>query len=92
VAEPWAVLYDEPTTGLDPIGTAAIDKLILGTRDRTRVASVVISHDLDSTFRIADRVAMLHQGRILACLPPEEFRESGIEEIRHFLQADPNYD
>lgn len=92
VAEPWAVLYDEPTTGLDPIGTAAIDKLIVGTRDRTRVASVVISHDLDSAFRIADRVAMLHRGRILACLPPEEFRESRIEEIRHFLQADPNYD
>ncbi len=92
VGEPWAVLYDEPTTGLDPIGTAAIDRLIKGTRDRTGVSSVVISHDLDSTFRIADRVAMLHEGRILACLPPEEFKESPVEEIRRFLQADPNYD
>jgi phospholipid/cholesterol/gamma-HCH transport system ATP-binding protein len=92
VGEPWAVLYDEPTTGLDPIGTAAIDRLILATRDRTGVSSVVISHDLDSTFRIADRIAMLQGGRILACLPPEEFRQSPVEEIRRFLRADPNYD
>lgn len=89
VTEPYALLYDEPTTGLDPITTASIDRLIVSTRDRTGVSSIVISHDLDSAFRVADRVAMLHGGRIVACAPPEEFRRSDHEAVRRFLQADP---
>ncbi len=89
VTEPNALLYDEPTTGLDPITTASIDRLIVATRDRTGVSSIVISHDLDSAFRIADRVAMLHGGRIVACAPPGEFRRSDQDAVRRFLQADP---
>jgi len=92
VAEPYAVLYDEPTTGLDPRSTASIDRLILSTRDSTGVTSVVISHDLDSAFRIADRVAMLHRGRIVACAPPAEFRELDIDPVRRFLRAEPDVD
>jgi phospholipid/cholesterol/gamma-HCH transport system ATP-binding protein len=89
VQEPSAILYDEPTTGLDPITTATIDRLIVATRDRVNVTTVVISHDLDSTFRMADRIAFLHEGRILACAPPDEFRASEIPEVRHFLDAQP---
>ena len=89
VTQPYALLYDEPTTGLDPITTASIDRLIVAAREKTGVTSVVISHDLDSAFRIADRVAMLHGGRIIACAPPAEFRRSTHPEVRRFLEADP---
>jgi phospholipid/cholesterol/gamma-HCH transport system ATP-binding protein len=88
--QPLAILYDEPTTGLDPVSTATIDRVIKGTRDRTGLTSVVISHDLDSTFRIADRVAMLYEGRILAIAPAEEFKALDIEPVRRFLQAVPD--
>jgi phospholipid/cholesterol/gamma-HCH transport system ATP-binding protein len=88
--QPLAILYDEPTTGLDPVSTATIDRVIKGTRDRTGLTSVVISHDLDSTFRIADRIAMLYEGRILACAPPEEFKALDLEPVRRFLQAVPD--
>jgi phospholipid/cholesterol/gamma-HCH transport system ATP-binding protein len=89
VAEPDAILYDEPTTGLDPITTASIDRLVVETRDRLGLTSVVISHDLDSAFRIGDRIAMLHKGRIVACAPPEEFKLSAHRAVSHFLRAEP---
>jgi phospholipid/cholesterol/gamma-HCH transport system ATP-binding protein len=88
--EPMAILYDEPTTGLDPRSTASIDAVIRGTRDRTGLTSVVISHDLDSAFRIGDRIAMLHEGAIVACAPPDEFRALDAEPVRRFLQAEPD--
>ena len=74
--------------GIDPVTTASIDSVIKGTRDRTGLTSVVISHDLDSAFRIADRIAMLHKGRIVACAPKEEFRNLDLEPVRRFLNAD----
>src|SRR5690349_3277317 len=89
VQQPNAILYDEPTTGLDPVSTASIDRVIKGTRDRTGLTSVVISHDLESAFRIADRIAMLHRGRMVACAPPEEFRALDLEPVRRFPKADP---
>jgi phospholipid/cholesterol/gamma-HCH transport system ATP-binding protein len=92
VQEPNAILYDEPTTGLDPISTASIDQVIKGTRDRTGLTSVVISHDLDSAFRIADRIAMLYKGRMVACAPTAEFRALKLEPVRRFLEADPGDD
>ncbi len=92
VQKPLAILYDEPTTGLDPISTASIDRVIKGTRDRTGLTSVVISHDLDSAFRIADRVAMLYRGRMVACAPPAEFKAMELDPVRRFLNADPEGD
>jgi phospholipid/cholesterol/gamma-HCH transport system ATP-binding protein len=86
---PSAILYDEPTTGLDPISTASIDRLIRATRDSTGLTSVVISHDLDSTFRIADRIALLHGGRIRAIAERDEFRKLPDPEVRRFLDAQP---
>ena len=61
--EPEIVLYDEPTSGLDPVTAAFIDDLILKTRDRNNVTSVVVSHDMGSIFRIADRVLMIYEGK-----------------------------
>ena len=61
--EPAIVLYDEPTSGLDPVTAAFIDDLILKTRERNQVTSIVVSHDMGSIFRIADRVLMLYEGK-----------------------------
>jgi phospholipid/cholesterol/gamma-HCH transport system ATP-binding protein len=66
VLEPEIIIYDEPTTGLDPLATKNVDDMIMGTAERYNVTSVVISHDMASVFRIADRIAMLHQKQILA--------------------------
>lgn len=66
VLEPEILIFDEPTTGLDPLATKNVDDMILSTVSRYNVTSVVISHDMASVFRIADRIAMLHQKQILA--------------------------
>jgi phospholipid/cholesterol/gamma-HCH transport system ATP-binding protein len=87
VLEPRIILYDEPTTGLDPIMTVAIDNLILSMQQKLKVTSVVISHDIDSAFRVADQIAMIHSGRIIECAPPEAFRRSSHPVVREFLNA-----
>ena len=66
VLEPEILIFDEPTTGLDPLATRNVDEMILETAARYKVTSVVISHDMASVFRIADRIAMIHQRKILA--------------------------
>jgi len=84
---PKIVLFDEPTTGLDPIMTKAIADLILDTRKKFAVTAVVISHDIPLTFKIADEIAMLYEGRIIEKAPPEEFSKSDIPVIQKFLNA-----
>jgi phospholipid/cholesterol/gamma-HCH transport system ATP-binding protein len=74
--EPKVLLYDEPTSGLDPVTAYSIDQLIVDTRDRTGATSVVVSHDVTSVFRVADRIAFLEEGRLLFLGTPDEFRES----------------
>jgi len=90
VLKPSIILYDEPTTGLDPIMTVAIDNLILSMQQKLSITSVVISHDIDSAFRVADQIAMIHEGRIVECLPPAEFRKSQNPDVRAFLDAGNN--
>lgn len=90
VLQPSIILYDEPTTGLDPIMTDAIDKLILAVQRERRVTSVVISHDVASTFRIADQIAMLYMGRIIEVGPPAQLRTSRNEMVRRFLEGRSN--
>jgi len=85
VREPKIVLYDEPTTGLDPLTTESVDEMIIGARQKLGVTSVVISHDIGSTFHIADHVAMLHDGRIVEEGPPDHVRNSQEPHTRHFL-------
>ena len=66
VYEPQIVLYDEPTTGLDPIVSDSIDKLIMRVRDRLKVTSVVVTHDMRSARRVGQRILMLHEKKIYA--------------------------
>ena len=83
--EPEILLFDEPTTGLDPVMTAVIDEVINGLNRRLGSTAITITHDLTSAFRIADRVAMLYQGKILAAEEPEAFRRLDDPRIRQFL-------
>jgi phospholipid/cholesterol/gamma-HCH transport system ATP-binding protein len=83
--DPDIMLFDEPTTGLDPIMTAAIDELIMGTQQRFNMTCVVISHDIQSVFRIGHKIAMLYEGRIIAEGTPEEFRNNNNELVQNFL-------
>src|SRR5450755_1859146 len=74
--QPEVLLYDEPTTGLDPINTARINHLIKGLKSALKVTSIVVTHDMKSAFSISDRMAMVHRGEIIASGTPEEFRAS----------------
>ena len=85
--EPQILLYDEPTTGLDPIRADAINELIIGLRTRLRVTGVAITHDMTSAYKIADRIAMLYKGRIVAVGTPAEIRESADPVVRQFVSG-----
>jgi phospholipid/cholesterol/gamma-HCH transport system ATP-binding protein len=82
---PRYILYDEPTTGLDPVTTAAMDALIVRAREDSGATSVVVTHDLRSAFAVADRIAFLYQGRIRQEGPAAEIRRSTDPVIREFL-------
>lgn len=84
--QPEIILYDEPTTGLDPIMTEAIDNLILETQRKLGITSVVISHDIPSSFRIADQIAMIYQGKIVVSGEPEAFRRSPNAFVQEFIR------
>ncbi|MDU2063691.1 MAG: ABC transporter ATP-binding protein [Sporomusaceae bacterium] len=83
--EPQILLYDEPSAGLDPIMSSTIDRLIVSTQRRMRVTSLVVTHHMDSAFAIADRMAMIHEGRILQVGKPEEFKNSQNPLIERFI-------
>jgi len=87
VRNPEIILYDEPTSGLDPVMSARIDELILRMQRELGVTSVVVTHDMDSAYRIADRIAMLYQGRIIECGTPEQIRESINPYVRQFVEG-----
>lgn len=82
---PQILLYDEPTTGLDPLMTDSINQLIIHTQQKLGVTTVVISHDIEAAFRIADKVAMVHEGQILLEGGEKDFRSSTIPFVKHFL-------
>lgn len=85
VMDPKIVLYDEPTTGLDPITTDYVDEMIKRAKDQLSVTSVVISHDIASTFNIADRIAFLYAGEIVAYGSPEDVKAADHEFVQQFL-------
>jgi phospholipid/cholesterol/gamma-HCH transport system ATP-binding protein len=85
VHEPKVVLYDEPTTGLDPITTAYVDDMILTAKQRLGVTSMVISHDIASAFKVADKLAVLYDGHIAAQGTPEEVRRSEHPYVQRYL-------
>jgi phospholipid/cholesterol/gamma-HCH transport system ATP-binding protein len=88
VIEPELILYDEPTSELDPLSAIVIGEEILRLNQRTRVTSLVVSHDRDLAFGIADRIAVIHEGRILAVGTPAAVKSSSHPVIRQFLHAD----
>jgi len=84
---PEIILYDEPSTGLDPIRADAINDLILLLQKEMGVTSIVITHDMVSAYKVADRIAMLYGGKIIAVGPPEEIRHSPDPVVQQFLQG-----
>ncbi len=87
--KPKYLLYDEPTTGLDPVTTAVIDELIVRMSDELGVTGVVITHDMQSAFRISDRVAMLYDGSIRFEGTPDEVRASEDSIVKGFIEGRP---
>lgn len=87
VRDPKIVLYDEPTTGLDPITTDYVDEMILTAKAKLGVTSLVISHDVASAFKVADQIAFLSEGRIVAHAPPAELRQSTHPVVKLFLST-----
>ncbi|MGD1087617.1 MAG: ABC transporter ATP-binding protein [Verrucomicrobiota bacterium] len=87
IYEPQIVLYDEPTTGLDPIVSDSIDKLIMRVRDHLEVTSIVVTHDMRTARRVGQRVLMLHETKIHASATPEEFFASQDPIVRQFVDG-----
>lgn len=86
---PKYLLYDEPTTGLDPVTTTSIDRLMLRMRDELGVAALVVTHDMTSAFRVADRITLLHEGRAWFTGTPDEVAAAEDPVVRGFVEGDP---
>ncbi len=87
--EPRYILYDEPTTGLDPVTSAVIDQLMVRTKRDLGVTGVMVTHDMRSAFAVADRIAMLYQGRIHAVGTVDEIRQTDDPIVRQFIEGRP---
>ena len=88
--DPMIVFYDEPTAGLDPIMAAVIDKLIVDLSHKLAITSVVVTHDMKSVFTIADRVAMLYEGRVLEVGTPPAIKNSENGMVQQFIKGSPD--
>ena len=84
---PEVVLYDEPTTGLDPINSMRVNHLINGLRKSLNVTSIVVTHDMHSAFTVGDRMAFVYQGEVVAVGAPEQFRQSSDERVVDFIEG-----
>lgn len=85
--DPQYILYDEPTTGLDPIMSDVINRLIRSLQSRLGVTSIVVTHDMNSAYHVGDRLAMLHEGRVVFTGPPEEARRTSDPMVRQFIEG-----
>lgn len=83
--QPKFILYDEPTTGVDPIMADVINRLIKELHDRLKVTGVVVTHDMVSAYKIADRIAMLHEGKIIEVGTPDELRSTSNPVVKQFI-------
>lgn len=86
--DPEVILYDEPTTGLDPIRSDVINRLILKLQRELKVTSIVVTHDMQSAFKIADRIVMLYEGHIIIDGPPREIQDSENPIVRRFVAGE----
>lgn len=87
VLEPELILFDEPTAGLDPVIASVIDELIISLSQKSKVTSIVVTHEMASAFRIGTRMAMLYQGKVIEDAEPEKFKESENPVVRQFLSG-----
>lgn len=88
VMDPKIIFYDEPTAGLDPVMTGVVDKLTMDLTKKLQITSVVVTHDMNSVFRIADRIVMLHQGNILQIGTPDEIKHSKNPLVQQFITGE----
>jgi phospholipid/cholesterol/gamma-HCH transport system ATP-binding protein len=86
--QPKVILYDEPTTGLDPITADSINNLIIEMRNRIKVTSIVVTHDMTAAFRIADSIAMLYHGQVIADGTSDEIRNSRHPVVKQFINGE----
>jgi phospholipid/cholesterol/gamma-HCH transport system ATP-binding protein len=87
VLEPELILFDEPVAGLDPVMSSVIDELIITLTEKSKVTSIIVTHEMDSAFRIATRMAMLYQGKIIEEGKPEKLKESKNPVVSQFLSG-----
>jgi phospholipid/cholesterol/gamma-HCH transport system ATP-binding protein len=87
VLNPELILFDEPSAGLDPVVSSVIDELIISLTDKTNATSIIVTHEMDSAFRIATRMAMLYQGKIIEEDRPERFRRSSDPVVSQFVEG-----
>lgn len=87
VMEPELILFDEPSAGLDPVISSVIDELIISLTEISKVTSIIVTHEMDSAFRIGTKMAMLYQGRIIESGPPEQLKESENPVVAQFLSG-----
>ncbi|MEM7228877.1 MAG: ABC transporter ATP-binding protein [Planctomycetota bacterium] len=92
VTDPKVVLFDEPTTGLDPIRSDVINELIIKLKHELTCTNIVVTHDLTSAFKVADRLVMLHDGRVVAEGTPDAIRRSADPIVQRFLQGEASLD
>ena len=91
-ARPKYILYDEPTTGLDPVTSAVIDEMMIRMRERLGVTSVVITHDMRSAYRVGSRIAMLYNGQVRQVGTVEEIQKTRDPVVRQFVEGRANLD
>ena len=87
VLEPEVMLFDEPSAGLDPVIGSVIDQLIISLTEKSKVTSIIVTHEMDSAFRIGTRMAMLYQGKVIEEAEPEKFKESENPVVAQFLSG-----
>ena len=86
--DPEVILYDEPTTGLDPVRSDVINELILKLQRELNVTSIVVTHDMNSAFKVADRIVMLHEGRIVFDGTVDDIKQSENPDVKRFVQGE----
>jgi phospholipid/cholesterol/gamma-HCH transport system ATP-binding protein len=88
ILDPEVILYDEPSAGLDPVTSTLIDELIISLSEKIGATSVVVTHEMESAFRIATRMAMIYKGRIIADGPPDSFKHHPDPVVAQFISGD----
>jgi len=86
--DPEVIFYDEPTTGVDPVTADAINTLIVELRNKLDVTSIVVTHDMNSAYKVADKIAMIYSGQVIAEGTPQEIQQATHPVVRQFINGD----